>query len=235
MGYSLHTDTAPRKRTPGVRPARPKTHTRGPQLQQRFRYYKPDLGRWTSRDPIGYDDGPNQYALVGNSPNNFVDEVGLMMGRVGPPLYAPEIISRESLEVFGRTPALLVENDCTCACGRGTYELSCTMSVQYQILLAAQNSLVWQRTPESYPSDPTPPDWSAWDYTRKRANSLAHERRHVSNFRNWYDRRRSAIEAFEQLVYPTKQGCDQRAANLKLENETQWRQKYTNESNHVGW
>ena len=42
-----------------------------------LRYYDPDLGRWISPDPAGFDDGPNLYAYVQNSPLNFYDEFGL--------------------------------------------------------------------------------------------------------------------------------------------------------------
>jgi RHS repeat-associated protein len=33
-----------------------------------FRYYNPDIGRWTKRDPIGEKGGYNLYGMVGNSP-----------------------------------------------------------------------------------------------------------------------------------------------------------------------
>ncbi len=38
------------------------------------RYYQPDLGRWTQRDPSGLD--ANAYAYVGGNPVNFVDPSG---------------------------------------------------------------------------------------------------------------------------------------------------------------
>ncbi len=43
----------------------------------RARYYKPDLGRFLQPDPIGYTDGMNMYAYVGNNPLGFVDPYGL--------------------------------------------------------------------------------------------------------------------------------------------------------------
>ncbi len=42
-----------------------------------FRYYDPSTGRYLSRDPIGYADGPNVYLHVGNDPANKIDPLGL--------------------------------------------------------------------------------------------------------------------------------------------------------------
>jgi RHS repeat-associated protein len=41
------------------------------------RYYDCQLGRWTSKDPLGIADGPNPYAYVHNNPLNYFDEFGL--------------------------------------------------------------------------------------------------------------------------------------------------------------
>ncbi|MEM9300335.1 MAG: RHS repeat-associated core domain-containing protein [Bacteroidota bacterium] len=41
-----------------------------------FRAYDADLGRWISRDPIGYDDGPNIYGYVQGNPINYWDKDG---------------------------------------------------------------------------------------------------------------------------------------------------------------
>jgi len=43
----------------------------------RHRYYHPSLGRWLSRDPIGYSDGMSLYEYVGSSPILRLDAYGL--------------------------------------------------------------------------------------------------------------------------------------------------------------
>lgn len=41
------------------------------------RYYSPELGRWITPDPQGYDNGPNLYAYLSNSPLTDCDLYGL--------------------------------------------------------------------------------------------------------------------------------------------------------------
>ncbi|MCH9628165.1 MAG: hypothetical protein S4CHLAM2_18200 [Chlamydiales bacterium] len=45
------------------------------------RYYAPSLGRWITADPQGFDDGPNLYAYVHNSPFTTLDLHGLYSWR----------------------------------------------------------------------------------------------------------------------------------------------------------
>jgi RHS repeat-associated protein len=42
-----------------------------------FRYFDENLGRFTTRDPAGYPDGPNNYLYCHNNPINFIDPLGL--------------------------------------------------------------------------------------------------------------------------------------------------------------
>ena len=49
----------------------------------RRRYHHPTLGRWTTRDPIGYDDGMSLYEYVGSGPIVLTDPQGLFLGLEG--------------------------------------------------------------------------------------------------------------------------------------------------------
>lgn len=44
----------------------------------RARYYDTSVGRFISRDPIGYEDGTNLYVYVGNNPVMNIDPYGLI-------------------------------------------------------------------------------------------------------------------------------------------------------------
>lgn len=43
----------------------------------RARYYDPEVGRFITKDPIGFDGGVNLYGYVGENPINFIDPSGL--------------------------------------------------------------------------------------------------------------------------------------------------------------
>ncbi|HLP42180.1 MAG TPA: RHS repeat-associated core domain-containing protein, partial [Fibrobacteria bacterium] len=48
------------------------------------RDYDPEIGRWTTKDPIGFSGGINHYAYVENNPVNFIDPKGLDIWIEGP-------------------------------------------------------------------------------------------------------------------------------------------------------
>ncbi|WP_195155566.1 RHS repeat-associated core domain-containing protein, partial [Candidatus Protochlamydia phocaeensis] len=41
------------------------------------RYYDPEIGRWTTPDPLGFADGPNRYAYLHHNPLSAFDAYGL--------------------------------------------------------------------------------------------------------------------------------------------------------------
>lgn len=43
------------------------------------RWYDPETGKWTTRDPLEEVGDPNLYRLVGNNPVNFIDPFGFSM------------------------------------------------------------------------------------------------------------------------------------------------------------
>ncbi len=50
----------------------------------RARYYDPEIGRFISKDPIGFAGGDtNLYRYVGNSPLNWIDPLGLIWATIG--------------------------------------------------------------------------------------------------------------------------------------------------------
>jgi len=50
-----------------------------PLWHYKARVYNPGLGRFLQTDPIGYEDGLNMYAYVGNDPFNLTDPTGMAM------------------------------------------------------------------------------------------------------------------------------------------------------------
>ncbi|KUG23353.1 rhs family protein [hydrocarbon metagenome] len=50
----------------------------------RARYYDPKIGRFVTKDPIGFEGGINVYAYVENNPVNTVDPEGKQAPRITP-------------------------------------------------------------------------------------------------------------------------------------------------------
>ena len=77
------------------------------------RYYSPFLGQWTSQDPKGFEEGPNLYAYVYNSPLTSIDPYGLSTSFLCLPLafypLSQETLNsllQQSLENFPGDPLL---------------------------------------------------------------------------------------------------------------------------------
>jgi RHS repeat-associated protein len=56
----------------------------------RARWYDPQVGRFTSEDPIAFEGGVNWYAFVSNSPVNFTDPSGLCPQQTQGPEFTPD-------------------------------------------------------------------------------------------------------------------------------------------------
>jgi RHS repeat-associated protein len=69
------------------------------------RWYSPTLARWLSRDPSGYDGGPNLYEYCGEDPVNWADPSGLApVGHhyVTGPIRTAKGLSKEARLVFDK-------------------------------------------------------------------------------------------------------------------------------------
>lgn len=47
------------------------------------RYYDPEIGRWTTPDPLDFNDGPNLYCFVHNRPMIYIDPDGRFLSAIG--------------------------------------------------------------------------------------------------------------------------------------------------------
>ncbi len=53
-------------------------------LYMRARYYKPSIGRFINKDPIGFEGGINHYNYVEGNPISWIDPLGLLNPNGGP-------------------------------------------------------------------------------------------------------------------------------------------------------
>jgi RHS repeat-associated protein len=81
------------------------------------RVYSPTLGRFLSADPIGYGDGMNMYAYVGNDPVNRVDPLGLTQDVDLP---TTDAVIPEPIIVTGTKPPPI--DVCTGVCSQFIYD-----------------------------------------------------------------------------------------------------------------
>jgi hypothetical protein len=100
-----------RQRAVGVSPGPKKLAVRAflPDASQ------PTLGRFLSRDPIGFAGGPNLYGYARNNPTRFVDPMGLDTEVISPqPYSADDIVLDQVFGDFG------VKLHVSCLCPPGT-------------------------------------------------------------------------------------------------------------------
>ncbi|MEM8996509.1 MAG: RHS repeat-associated core domain-containing protein, partial [Acidobacteriota bacterium] len=72
-------------------------------IYARHRMLDPELGRFITKDPLGYVDGPSAYAFAGNSPVDFTDPLGLYLGATNEELAAAHgALTPEQKEQFAQ-------------------------------------------------------------------------------------------------------------------------------------
>lgn len=106
------------------------------------RMYSANIGRFLQPDPVGYADGPNAYAYVGNNPVNYVDPTGTLYDTASNlydaityldwlPYQDPEALGRslslvEAVAGAGVGAAAGAEAGLSCAVVAGVGELVCS-------------------------------------------------------------------------------------------------------------
>ena len=81
------------------------------------RYYCPAIGRFISRDPAGFVNGPNVYAYCGDDPVNFSDPSGLASGLSGAAETVARVFVPGADAAFGRTYDKGAQREQTTGCG----------------------------------------------------------------------------------------------------------------------
>jgi hypothetical protein len=67
----------------------------------RARYYDPEVGRFITKDPIGFAGGLNLYGYVANNPVNSIDPSGLFIGGILARILGMIGFASESMPVAG--------------------------------------------------------------------------------------------------------------------------------------
>ncbi len=80
MGYYYTAE--PENAVPAKFWATPKTHVPGSPVKERgYRFYMPENGRWTTRDPIEEGGGKNLYSFVKNRSVSLIDYLGMAVSK----------------------------------------------------------------------------------------------------------------------------------------------------------
>ena len=117
-------------------------------LYMRARYYDPEVGRFTNKDPIGLSGGLNLYAYVGNNPVKFVDPIGLNWEDAGISCasflanFIPLIGTFVSvgLSIYGAARSIsAVAKEVSSSCPKASTASKSSLSVSFSSMSAAQS------------------------------------------------------------------------------------------------
>jgi len=114
----------------------------------RARYYHPGVGRFLSRDPLGYLPDINVYRYVGNNPASFIDPFGL--AKTGSGTSYDEFV--DALSGNGGFPPIII--------GVGVAAGAATAAPAAPVIivgLAGAAIIIWARRPKF--DEPIPYDW----------------------------------------------------------------------------